>query len=149
MSEQPDALDGSGERSPVGSNSGDLVPLRAKGPSSQTFTPEGLLEVWDGEDWTPVRAITATRRRTTDPDHRPAPARPRRPALEPALHGQLARVAGPVGFRPGGECRQGQPHRRPRRPALAARTGLHQDRPQAGAAARPQRSWGGLALLPE
>ena len=32
----------------------DLVPLRAKGPSVQTFEPEGLLEVWDGEDWTPV-----------------------------------------------------------------------------------------------
>jgi len=48
----------------------DLVPLRSKGPSTQTFEPEGLLEVWDGEDWTPVRAITATRRRSTDPDHR-------------------------------------------------------------------------------
>ncbi len=48
----------------------DLVPLRLKGPSVQTFAPEGLLEVWDGEDWTPVRAITATRRRHSDPDHR-------------------------------------------------------------------------------
>ena len=47
----------------------DLVPLRLKGPSVQTFSPEGLLEVWDGEDWTPVRAITATRRRHSDPDH--------------------------------------------------------------------------------
>jgi GDPmannose 4,6-dehydratase len=48
----------------------DLVPLRGKGPSVQTFEPDGLLEVWDGEEWTPVRAITATRRRATDPDHR-------------------------------------------------------------------------------
>ncbi len=48
----------------------DLVPLRGKGPSVQSFEPEGLLEVWDGEDWTPVRAITATRRRASDPDHR-------------------------------------------------------------------------------
>ncbi len=47
----------------------DLVPLRLKGPSVQSFTPEGLLEVWDGEDWSPVRAITATRRRHSDPDH--------------------------------------------------------------------------------
>jgi GDPmannose 4,6-dehydratase len=47
----------------------DLVRLRAKGPSVQTFEPERLLEVWDGEDWTPVRAITATRRRTGDSDH--------------------------------------------------------------------------------
>jgi GDPmannose 4,6-dehydratase len=47
----------------------DLVPLRDKGPSLQTFEPR-LLDVWDGEDWTPVRAITATRRRKRDPDHR-------------------------------------------------------------------------------
>jgi GDPmannose 4,6-dehydratase len=48
----------------------DLVPLRRKGPSVQSFRPARLLEVWDGEDWTVVRAITATRRRRTDPDHR-------------------------------------------------------------------------------
>ncbi len=48
----------------------DLVPLRKKGPSTQTFTPENGLEVWDGEEWTGVRAITATRRRASDPDHR-------------------------------------------------------------------------------
>jgi GDPmannose 4,6-dehydratase len=48
----------------------DLVPLRGKRPSVQSFEPDGLLEVWDGEDWTPVRAITATRRRASDPDHR-------------------------------------------------------------------------------
>ena len=47
----------------------DLVPLLRKGRSVQTFTPDSLIEVWDGEDWTPVRAITATRRRRTDPDH--------------------------------------------------------------------------------
>jgi GDPmannose 4,6-dehydratase len=48
----------------------DLMGLREKGPSTQTFTPERYLEVWDGLEWTPVRAITATRRRDTDPDHR-------------------------------------------------------------------------------
>jgi GDPmannose 4,6-dehydratase len=48
----------------------DLVPLRRKGRSVQSFTPGNLIEVWDGEDWTWVRAITATRRRRTDPDHR-------------------------------------------------------------------------------
>ncbi|HVR05900.1 MAG TPA: GDP-mannose 4,6-dehydratase [Solirubrobacteraceae bacterium] len=47
----------------------DLVPFRRKGPSVQTVTPENVVEVWDGEDWTFVRAITATRRRRTDPDH--------------------------------------------------------------------------------
>jgi GDPmannose 4,6-dehydratase len=47
----------------------DLVPLRRKGQSTQTFTPNNVVEVWDGENWTYVRAITATRRRRTDPDH--------------------------------------------------------------------------------
>jgi GDPmannose 4,6-dehydratase len=47
----------------------ELVPLRRKGPSQQTFEPIGL-EVWDGVDWTVIRAITATHRRTTEPDHR-------------------------------------------------------------------------------
>jgi GDPmannose 4,6-dehydratase len=48
----------------------DLVPFRRKGPSVQTFQPDNVVEVWDGEDWTYVRAITATRRRRTDPEHR-------------------------------------------------------------------------------
>src|SRR4051794_10368636 len=48
----------------------DLVPLLRKGPSVQTTVPKGLLEIWDGEDWTPITAITATRLRQRDPDHR-------------------------------------------------------------------------------
>src|SRR3954466_741501 len=48
----------------------DLVPLRREGPSVQPFEPEGLVEVWDGTDWTPITAVTATRRRSSDPDHR-------------------------------------------------------------------------------
>ncbi|HWF56544.1 MAG TPA: GDP-mannose 4,6-dehydratase [Solirubrobacteraceae bacterium] len=48
----------------------DLVPLREKGTSVQSFVPDRLLEVWDGETFTHVTAITATRRRATDPDHR-------------------------------------------------------------------------------
>jgi GDPmannose 4,6-dehydratase len=47
----------------------DLVPLLRKGPSSQTFDPGPLVEVWDGDRWVAVTAITATRRRMTDPDH--------------------------------------------------------------------------------
>jgi GDPmannose 4,6-dehydratase len=47
----------------------DLLPLRRKGPSVQTFEPRPLTEVWDGDGWTSVTAITATRRRRTDPDH--------------------------------------------------------------------------------
>jgi GDPmannose 4,6-dehydratase len=47
----------------------DLVPLLRKGPSSQAFDPGPMVEVWDGLDWTPITAITATRRRASDPDH--------------------------------------------------------------------------------
>jgi GDPmannose 4,6-dehydratase len=47
----------------------DLVALRRKGPSSQAFAPGMLVDVWDGERWTPITAITATRRRARDPDH--------------------------------------------------------------------------------
>ena len=48
----------------------DLISLRRKGRGVQTFEPDELFEVWDGEEWTPVKAVTATRRRATDPDHR-------------------------------------------------------------------------------
>jgi GDPmannose 4,6-dehydratase len=48
----------------------DLVPLVRKGPSVQSFTPERLLEIWDGDSWTEITGITATRRRAADPDHR-------------------------------------------------------------------------------
>jgi GDPmannose 4,6-dehydratase len=48
----------------------DLMPLRRKGPSVQQHVPQGLVEIWDGDDWTPITGITATRRRATDPDHR-------------------------------------------------------------------------------
>jgi GDPmannose 4,6-dehydratase len=48
----------------------DLVPLRADGRSLQAFEPARLVEVWDGVEFTSIVAITATRRRATDPDHR-------------------------------------------------------------------------------
>ncbi|HEU4701404.1 MAG TPA: GDP-mannose 4,6-dehydratase [Conexibacter sp.] len=48
----------------------DLMPLRRKGASVQQHAPERLCEIWDGEDWTAITAITATRWRATDPDHR-------------------------------------------------------------------------------
>jgi GDPmannose 4,6-dehydratase len=47
----------------------DLVPLLRKGPSVQTFDPGSLAEVWDGDRWVAITAITATRRRRTDPEH--------------------------------------------------------------------------------
>jgi GDPmannose 4,6-dehydratase len=64
----------------------DLVSLRRKGPSSQTFTPQEALEVWTGEDWTPVTAITATRRRRTDPDHRPLSIQARAGTVDVTAH---------------------------------------------------------------
>jgi GDPmannose 4,6-dehydratase len=47
----------------------DLVPLLRRAGRVQNFLPKSFLEVWDGEQWTPVTAITATRRRPADPDH--------------------------------------------------------------------------------
>jgi GDPmannose 4,6-dehydratase len=47
----------------------DLVPLLRRGESVQNFLPKTFLEIWDGSGWTPVTAITATRRRTRDPEH--------------------------------------------------------------------------------
>jgi GDPmannose 4,6-dehydratase len=46
----------------------ELVPVIRKGRSQQSFELQGV-EVWDGEGWTAIRAVTATRRRATDPDH--------------------------------------------------------------------------------
>jgi GDPmannose 4,6-dehydratase len=46
----------------------ELVPLRRNGPSQQSFAVAGL-EVWDGSEWSPVRTVTATRRRKDDADH--------------------------------------------------------------------------------
>jgi GDPmannose 4,6-dehydratase len=46
----------------------DLVPLRRKGPSIQHFDIPDI-EIWDGRQWTPVKAVTATHRRQSNPDH--------------------------------------------------------------------------------
>ncbi len=67
----------------------DLVPFRRKGPSTQTFIPERILEVWDGEGWTMVTGITATRRRRTDPDHRLLSIEARRGVVETTAHHRL------------------------------------------------------------
>ncbi len=73
----------------------DLVALRRKGPSVQTFdAPE--LELWDGEDWTEVRAITATRRRTRDPDHRLLSIEARAGVVETTAHHTLLRGSADV-----------------------------------------------------
>jgi GDPmannose 4,6-dehydratase len=64
----------------------DLMPLRRKGPSTQTWTPDELLTIWDGEQWTSVRAITATRRRQTDPEHELLSIEARAGAVEVTAH---------------------------------------------------------------
>ncbi len=48
----------------------ELMPIHTIGPDTQTFQPRQLLEVWDGDAFTPVLAITATRRRESDAAHR-------------------------------------------------------------------------------
>jgi GDPmannose 4,6-dehydratase len=48
----------------------DLVPVLKHGGAVQNFLPRSFLEIWDGDRWTPVTAITATRRRPEDPEHR-------------------------------------------------------------------------------
>ena len=50
----------------------DLVPLVRNGRSVQSFSPERLLEIWDGDGWTEITAITATRRRASRPRPRAA-----------------------------------------------------------------------------
>jgi GDPmannose 4,6-dehydratase len=67
----------------------DLVPLRGKGTSIQTFEPEELLEVWDGDDWTAVQSITATRRRADNPDHRLVCIQARAGVVEATAHHRM------------------------------------------------------------
>jgi GDPmannose 4,6-dehydratase len=64
----------------------ELVPLRRKGTSVQSFEPARFVEVWDGEDWTEVRCITATRRRANEPDHRMLSIEARAGIIETTAH---------------------------------------------------------------
>jgi GDPmannose 4,6-dehydratase len=66
----------------------ELVPVMRKGRSQQTFESPDL-EVWDGAQWTPVTAITATRRRTTDPDHRMLLIQARGGIVQATAHHQM------------------------------------------------------------
>jgi GDPmannose 4,6-dehydratase len=67
----------------------DLMPLIREGRSPQTHLPEGLVEVWDGAGWEVVTAITATRRRRTDPDHRLLSIEARAGVVEVTAHHQM------------------------------------------------------------
>ena len=67
----------------------DLVPLRRKGRSVQSFEPTPLLEIWDGTHWTGIEGITATRRRATDPDHRLVSVEARAGLVQSTAHHRL------------------------------------------------------------
>jgi GDPmannose 4,6-dehydratase len=63
----------------------ELVPLQVKGRSVQTFeTPE--LDVWDGKGWTTIKAITATRRRSSELDHEMLSVQARAGIVEVTAH---------------------------------------------------------------
>jgi GDPmannose 4,6-dehydratase len=64
----------------------ELVPLRRKGGSVQNFLPKTLLEVWDGERWSEITAITATRRRREDPEHHLLSVQARAGVVEVTAH---------------------------------------------------------------
>jgi GDPmannose 4,6-dehydratase len=66
----------------------ELVPVMRKGRSQQTFEVPGL-EVWNGAQWTPVTAITATRRRTPDPDHQMLLVQARGGIVQATAHHQM------------------------------------------------------------
>src|SRR5829696_5552169 len=67
----------------------DLVALRHRGQPVQQFVPDGLVEVWDGEQWTPLELITATRRRPADPDHRLLSIEARAGIVEATAHHEM------------------------------------------------------------
>ena len=63
----------------------DLISLRRKGTSVQHFEPPNL-EIWDGEQWTAIKAITATARRRTNPDHEILSIQARAGAVDVTAH---------------------------------------------------------------
>jgi GDPmannose 4,6-dehydratase len=64
----------------------ELVPLVRNGGSVQSFIPNTALEVWGDSEWTRVSAITATRRRPTDPDHQPLSVQARAGVADVTAH---------------------------------------------------------------
>jgi GDPmannose 4,6-dehydratase len=63
----------------------ELVPLRHKGPNIQFFeTPH--ISIWDGQDWTPIAGITATKRRKKDAEHTLLSVQARHGILDATAH---------------------------------------------------------------
>lgn len=71
----------------------ELVPLLSKGRSSQTFAVPGL-QAWDGVAWANALAVTATRRRDTDPNHRMLMVQARGGVTEVTAHHQMIDAEG-------------------------------------------------------
>lgn len=46
----------------------DLIPLKRKGKNTQTYPIEHV-EIWDGKQWTNVKAVTATKKDSKNKDH--------------------------------------------------------------------------------
>ncbi len=69
-----------------------LVPFRRKGTGVQHFDPVGL-EVWDGGNWTAVRALTATKRRRKESDHQMLCVQSRGGAVEVTAHHHMIDAA--------------------------------------------------------
>src|SRR5208283_1204611 len=64
----------------------DFVKLSRTGRAVQHFRRDSLLEVWDGNEWTLITAITATRRRAGDPDHQLLSVQARGGVVEVTAH---------------------------------------------------------------
>ena len=71
---------------------GELVPLLRKGRSVQSFEPVDT-QIWDGREWTPIRAITATRRRARDADHQMLSIEARGGVVEVTAHHHMLDAA--------------------------------------------------------
>ncbi len=70
----------------------ELAPVIRKGASAQTFETPGL-QIWDGSEWTAVKAITATRRRSTDANHQILSVQARGGVVEVTSHHHMLDAA--------------------------------------------------------
>lgn len=72
---------------------GELMSFLRRGPSSQTVEPEGL-DVWDGDGWTDVKAITATRRNSEEVEHEGVSVEARGGAVTVTAHHRMLYKSG-------------------------------------------------------
>jgi GDPmannose 4,6-dehydratase len=70
----------------------ELVPLRRKGPNIQFFETPHLF-IWDGQDWTPITGITATKRRKKDAEHTLLSVQARHGILDATTHHRFLKAS--------------------------------------------------------